>query len=101
MNLTIRTSQVLVFAVASVCHAADVREATPFVGVVQHQFIQTVDDATSPKFVRPVVVNVFEIDTKAPGVHFEMSPGNGSTLGEVTRGTTRAFVDHVGRADRH
>lgn len=90
----------ILFAVAcvgGVARAAETRKAEPFVGVTHYQVIQAAEnDEKSPKLPRPVVVNILEIDTTAPGVRFEMSPGNGATPGEVTRETTRAFMDKIG-----
>lgn len=98
MNRSVGTSlAVAAFLVARVAFASETRVAEPFVGVVQHQIVQLAEnDEKVPKLPRPCVINVFEIDTKAPGIRFQMSPGNGDTPGEVTRGTTRAFVDKIG-----
>ena len=92
-----KTFSTLVLLVAtSLSHASDVHKSEPFVGVTQYQIVQGLNDDKSPKLPRPVVINILEIDTKAPGIRFEMSPGNGDAPGEVHRETTRAFVDSVG-----
>lgn len=81
---------------ATLASASETRKAEPFVGVTHYQVIQTAEDKGSPELPRPVVVNILEIDVTAPGVKFEMSPGNGDAPGEITRGTTRKFVDSIG-----
>lgn len=86
---------------ASAAAASITRKAEPFVGVTHWQVIQSNDpaignDPSSFKLDRPAVVNILEIDTRAAGIRFEMSPGNGDEPGEIKRGTTRAFVDRVG-----
>ncbi len=82
--------------VTTLATASETRKAEPFVGVTHYQVIQTADDKNAPVLPRPVVVNILEIDVTAPGVKFEMSPGNGDAPGEITRGTTRKFVDSIG-----
>ncbi len=91
-------SLLLVQALTLVTHsfASETRKAEPFVGVTHYEVIQTPDDKHEPVFDRPVVINILEVDLTAPGVRFEMSPGNGDAPGEITRGTTRAFVDSIG-----
>ncbi len=87
--------------VASVCLFASPalavthQTAQPFLGVTHHRFIQTPADKLDAPFLRPVVIDVLEIDTRAEGVAFLMQPGNGDAPGEITRITTRAFVDSV------
>lgn len=81
---------------ASSSLAAEIRKAEPFEGVTHYQIIQKPEDKNEPVLPRPVVVNILEIDLAAPGVRFEMSPGNGDAPGEITRETTRAFVDRIG-----
>lgn len=76
--------------------ASETRKAEPFVGVTHYQVIQTGEDPRPPRLPRPVVVNIVEIDVTAPGIRFEMSPGNGDAAGEITRATTRSFVDSIG-----
>ncbi|HRK31756.1 MAG TPA: phosphodiester glycosidase family protein, partial [Tepidisphaeraceae bacterium] len=82
---------------APVAHAAFIRSAQPFVGVTHHQYIQLRGDTTTlPIFPREIVVNILEVDVTTPGVAFSMQPGNGALPGEVTRQTTRAFVNSAG-----
>src|SRR4051812_30313391 len=56
----------------------------PFRGVTLHQRKET-----SP---RPMKVNVLEIDLRAPGVRFSVTPPNGDLPGETTLQTTRDFL---------
>jgi hypothetical protein len=86
--------QPLILAPTVAC-ASLIRSAQPFVGVTQWQYIQQLGDTTAPVFPREIVVNILEIDTQASGVSFLMQPGNGASPGEVTRQTTRAFVNAV------
>lgn len=86
-----------IFLAVATAHASETRKAEPFIGVTHYQVIQSAEgDKKAPVLPRPMVVNILEIDTKAPGVRFEMSAGNGDVPGEITRGTTRAFLDKVG-----
>lgn len=89
-------SAALVWAGASTGQAAVIRSAEPFVGVTHWQYIQSATDTTPPVFARPIVVNILEIDVAASGISFLMQPGNGDLPGEVTRQTTRGFVNSVG-----
>ena len=84
-------------ALALPARASETHKAEPFVGVTHYQIVQSAEsDARPPVLPRPMVVNIIEIDTTAPGIKFEMSPGNGDKPGEVTRGTTRAYLDRIG-----
>lgn len=86
-----------VFSLASsLSQAAFIRSAQPFVGVTHWQYIQQLNEPSTPAFAREVVVNILEIDTSAPGVSFLMQGGNGAAPGEVARKTTRAFVNEAG-----
>jgi hypothetical protein len=93
---------VIVLALSSfnlVANAAVVNTAQPFVGVTHYQVIEALDGSTADgpfMLPRPVVINVLEINPTAPGINFRMQPGNGAAPGEVTRMTTRSFVDSVG-----
>ena len=76
--------------------SAGILTATPFVGVTHHQFVKAFNEpAGSPTFSWPreLVVNVLEINVTAPGIGFRMQPSNGALPGEVTRMTTRSFVN--------
>jgi hypothetical protein len=85
---------ILALALTSAPAAASItRSAQPFIGVTHWQFIQQLGDTTVPVFAREIVVNILEIDTQAAGVSFLMQPGNGADPGEVTRRTTRGFVN--------
>jgi hypothetical protein len=84
------------FAVTSA--SAGILTATPFIGVTHHQFVKALNEpAGSPTFgwPRELVVNVLEINVTAPGIGFRMQPSNGALPGEVTRMTTRSFVNSV------
>jgi hypothetical protein len=84
------------FAVTSA--SAGILTATPFIGVTHHQFVKAFNEpAGSPTFgwPRELVVNVLEINVTAPGIGFRMQPSNGALPGEVTRMTTRSFVNSV------
>jgi hypothetical protein len=83
----------LAVAIAGPASASIIRSAQPFVGVTHWQFIQSKGDAAAPVYAREVVVNILEIDTTAAGIDFRMQPGNGTDPGEVTRTTTRSFVN--------
>lgn len=83
-------------SLASFGFASETRRAEPFLGVTHFQVIQSPQDSKPPQLPRPVVVNILEIDMTAPGVRLEMSPGNGEAPGEITRETTRSFVDRIG-----
>jgi hypothetical protein len=85
----------LALLIASPALAVTHQTAQPFVGVTHHRFVQSITDAPAAPFLRPVVVDVLEIDVRAEGVAFLMQPGNGDAPGEITRITTRAFVDDV------
>jgi hypothetical protein len=91
----LRTALLASIVLASPAFAVSHQTAEPFVGVTHHRFIQTPADKPEGPFLRPVVVDVLEIDTRAEGVSFLMQPGNGDAPGEITRITTRAFVDGV------
>jgi len=74
--------------------AAFIRSSQPYVGVTHHQYIQLRGDTTTlPTFAREIVVNILEIDVTAAGINFRMQPSNGALPGEVTRQTTRGFVN--------
>ncbi len=81
---------------ASISQATFIRSAQPFVGVTHWQYIQQLNEPSTPAFAREVVVNLLEIDTAAPGVRFLMQGGNGAAPGEVERKTTRTFVNQSG-----
>lgn len=76
---------------------AVINTAEPFLGVTHYQIIEAEDGSTLGgglfNLPRPVVVNILEIDPSAPGVSFLMQPGNGADPGEVTRTSTRGFVN--------
>lgn len=77
---------------------AGVLTAQPFVGVTHYQIVKAYNEpSNSPTFSLPreLVVNLIEIDLTAPGVMFRMQPGNGGLPGEVTRSTTRNFVNSI------
>ena len=71
----------------------DVQVSQPFVGIKHIQIIQ--------KNPRPTVISALEIDPKADGVEFYVTPDNGDPNGdepgdpnyETTRMTVREFVD--------
>ncbi len=90
----------LVFVHVISASAAVINTADPFVGVTHYQIIEAEDGSTLGgglfDLPRPVVINIMEIDPTAPGVDFLMQPGNGADPGEVTRTTTRGFVNNVG-----
>jgi hypothetical protein len=72
--------------------------AQPFLGVTHYQITKAYNEpAGSPTagYPRPLVVNLLAIDLTVPGVSFMMQPGNGDLPGEVTRSTTRGFVNSV------
>jgi Phosphodiester glycosidase len=76
--------------------AAVINTAEPFLGVTHYQIIEAEDGSTIGglfNLPRPVVVNIIEIDPTTPGINFLMQPGNGAAPGEVTRTTTRSFVN--------
>lgn len=78
---------------------AGISSAQPFVGVIHHQIIKAYNEpAGSPTFAYPreLVINILEINLTAPGISFRMQPGNGADPGEVTRTTTRSFVNSIG-----
>ena len=83
----------LAAAVASPVSGSIVRSAQPFVGVTHYQFIQSKGDTAAPVYAREVVVNIIDIDLTAAGIGFRMQPGNGPLPGEVTRTTTRSYVN--------
>lgn len=85
----------LVWAGGAPAGASTIRSAQPFLGVTHWQFLQQLGDTTAPVYAREIVVNILEIDTLASGVSFMMQPGNGASPGEVTRQTTRSFVNSV------
>lgn len=85
---------------ACIANAAVINTAEPFLGVTHYQIIEAEDGSTLGaglfNLPRPVVINIMEIDPSAPGVSFFMQPGNGADPGEVTRTTTRGFVNSAG-----
>ncbi|HMO27579.1 MAG TPA: hypothetical protein PKB10_15060, partial [Tepidisphaeraceae bacterium] len=66
------------------------------VGARPGHYLKSATTTPPPVFARPVVVNILEIDVAASGISFLMQPGNGDLPGEVTRQTTRGFVNSVG-----
>jgi hypothetical protein len=64
--------------------AAETRTSKPFKGVTLHQRTES-----SP---RPLKINVVEIDLKAAGIRFRVTPSNGDAPGETTLQTTRDFL---------
>jgi hypothetical protein len=77
----------LVFVPATVAVAGDV-VTEPFEGVrLVHSQSMT---------PRQVDMWVVEIDMKAPGISFLVTPSNGDLVGDTTPETTRAFVTRVG-----
>jgi hypothetical protein len=72
------------FLSASSTAPADTTTTHPFRGVTLHQRLET-----SP---RPMKVNVLEIDLRAPGIRFRVTPPNGDLPGETTLQTTREFL---------
>lgn len=86
----------LVLAGAPGVAAAGVLTAQPFIGITHYQIVKAYNEpSNSPTFSLPreLVINLIEIDLTAPGVDFRMQPGNGDLPGEVTRSTTRSFVN--------
>jgi hypothetical protein len=84
------------FAAESVC--GGILSAQPFVGITHHQLVKAHNEPPgSPTFSWPreLVVNILEINMTAPGISFRMQPGNGALPGEVTRMTTRGFVNSI------
>lgn len=81
--------------VSSPAFAYYIESVQPFVGVTHFRLVQKYDDFAAPLFDRPVVMDVLKIDTDASGVFFEMQGGNGADPGEITRQTTRSFVDGI------
>ena len=82
-----------------IASAAIINTAQPFVGVTHYQVIEALDGSTAGgpfSLARPLVVNILAIDPTATGVTFRMQPGNGADPGEVTRATTRSFVNSIG-----
>ncbi|MDW8262716.1 MAG: phosphodiester glycosidase family protein [Phycisphaerales bacterium] len=78
---------------------AGIQVAHPFVGVTHYQIVKAYNEpAGSPtaSLPRELFINLIEIDVTAPGVQFRMQPGNGPLPGEVTRSTTRNFVNSIG-----
>src|SRR4051812_13150701 len=63
---------------------AETKTSHPFKGITLHQRTET-----SP---RPLKINVVEIDLKAPGIRFRVSPPNGEAPGETPLQTTRDFL---------
>jgi hypothetical protein len=85
-------AMLLAVAATTPSSASIIRSAQPFVGVTHWQYIQQLGDTTNP-YAREVVVNILEIDTQAAGIRFKMQPGNGADPGEVTRTTTRSYIN--------
>lgn len=70
----------------------------PFIGITHHQLTKAYNEpSNSPTFSYPreLAIHVIEIDVTAPGVAFRMQPSNGALPGEVTRATTRGFVNSI------
>ena len=77
--------------------AATVETAQPFLGVTHVRLVERRDDLQAEILLpRELVIDVLLIDPRAPGIDFTLQPGNGPKPGEVTRVTTRAFVDQLG-----
>lgn len=69
---------------ASFAHAeSKVTTTTPFKGITLYQRTETTP--------RPLRINVVEIDLKAPGIHFRVTPPNGDAPAETTLQTVRDF----------
>lgn len=85
------------FSVSNPATAAIVQTAEPFLGVAHHRIIERLDDTTAGDFTLPreIVADVLVIDPAAPGIDFTLQPDNGEKPGEVTRITTRNFVDSI------
>ena len=74
---------------ATACAFADTQQTSePFVGV----------RVTHTQSIEPRQVDMWlvEIDTKAPGISFLVTPSNGNLIGDTKPETTRAFVTRVG-----
>lgn len=98
MNIPARYAVLLTAAVAAPSgQAAIVHTAEPFIGVTHHRVIERLDGTTAGDFTLPreVVADVLVIDPRARGVDFTLQPDNGEKPGEVTRSTTRDFVDSI------
>jgi hypothetical protein len=82
--MTIRVFAALL-VLCAVARAETKVTTTPlFKGITLHQRVQT-----SPRALK---INVVEIDLKAPGLHFHVTPPNGDLPGETTAQTTRDFL---------
>jgi hypothetical protein len=74
----------LVLSFLTTTARAETTTTRPFRGVMLHQRIE--------KSPRPMKVNVLEIDLRAPGIRFKVTPPNGELPGETTLQTTRDFL---------
>jgi hypothetical protein len=98
MNRLIRVAASGVVVLSAAEALAGILVAQPFIGVTHYQIVKAHNEPTSSPtfaFPRELVVNLIEIDLTAPGVQFRMQPGNGALPGEVTRSTTRNFVNSI------
>jgi hypothetical protein len=88
LSRTIPTLSAFAALAVGFCPAVGARAETttthPFRGVTLHQ--------RTEKAPRPMKLNVLEIDLRAPGVRFKVTPPNGDLPGETTLQTTRDFL---------
>jgi hypothetical protein len=84
MRLAFISFPLLLLLTAALNAEPRVTTTTPFTGITVHQRLQT-----SP---RPLKINIVEIDLKAPGIRFRVTPSNGALPGETTAQTTREFL---------
>ena len=84
MRLPFISFSLLLVLTAALNAEPGVTTTTPFTGVTVHQRLQT-----SPQ---PLKINIVEIDLKAPGIRFRVTPPNGDLPGETTAQTTREFM---------
>jgi len=72
--------------IASSAPAADSRVSSPYVGITLIERTEALP--------RPVRMHIAQVDTRAPGIRFKVSPPGGTR--EVVRQTTRDFMKAVG-----
>lgn len=89
-NLALRATAACVaaFVLAPSAPAAQVTMTEPFYGVKHYHRTTT--------YPRQLDIHIIEIDTQAPGIDFFVTPSNGSSPGETTAQTTRAFLNQYG-----
>ncbi len=76
----------VVSAVLSSTVSAQTRVSSPYVGITLARRAETTP--------RPLRIHVAQVDTRAPGIRFVVSPPGGTR--EVVRQTTRAFLEATG-----